>query len=75
METTGFGLGAAAGAATGSSIIASTLGVALMATPVGWVFVIGVGITAGYFAAKTFDGIGQGAAGAIYDRDTSWIPF
>ena len=75
METTGFGLGAAAGAYIGGNIIASTMGMALMATPVGWVFVIGAGITAGYFMAKKFDSIGQGLAGAVYDRDTSWIPF
>lgn len=75
METTGFGLGAAAGVFTGSAIIGSTVGIALMATPVGWVFVIGAGITAGYFAAKKADFFGQGVAGAIYDRNTEWIPF
>ena len=36
METTGFGLGAAAGVFTGSAIIGSTVGIALMATPL-WV--------------------------------------
>jgi hypothetical protein len=77
METTGFGLGAAAGAFVGGGIIASTLGVALMATPVGWVLVIGVGITAGYFAAKGFDSIGQIAAGYAYDtsKSMSWTSF
>lgn len=75
METTGFGLGAAAGAFVGGNIITSALGVALMATPVGWVLVIGAGFAAGYFAAKTFDGIGKGIAGGVYDRDTSWIRF
>jgi hypothetical protein len=75
METTGFGLGAAVGAYTGSAIISSTVGIALMATPVGWVFVIGTGITAGYFMAKGGDWVGKKAAGYTYDRDTSWIPF
>jgi hypothetical protein len=77
METTGFGLGAAAGAITGSAIITSTVGIALMATPVGWVFVIGAGITAGYFMAKGFDTIGKGAAGYAYDtsKGISWTSF
>jgi hypothetical protein len=77
METTGFGLGAAAGTFVGGGIIASTLGVALMATPVGWVLVIGVGITAGYFAAKKGDQIGQGVSGYIYDssQSMSWTSF
>lgn len=39
------------------------------------VLVIGAGITARYFAAKGFDGFGQSIAGAVYDRNTSWIPF
>ena len=75
METTGFGLGAAAGAYVGGGIIASTLGVALMATPVGWVLVIGAGITAGYFAAKGGDILGKGLSGVMYDRDISWKSF
>jgi len=75
METTGFGLGAAAGAFTGSAIISSTVGIALMATPVGWVFVIGTGITAGYFAAKGGDILGKGLSGVVYDRNMSWKSF
>jgi len=77
METTGFGLGAAAGAFTGTAIITSTVGIALMATPVGWVFVIGTGITAGYFMAKGFDTIGKGVAGYAYDtsKGMSWTSF
>ncbi|MBU2870360.1 hypothetical protein [Colwellia sp. E2M01] len=74
-ETTGFGLGTAAGTFVGGGIITSTLGVALMATPVGWVLVIGAGLTAGYFSAKGADWVGKGIAGKIYDRDASWIPF
>jgi len=65
VETTG----------VGSGIIASTLGVALMATPVGWVLVIGAGITAGYFAAKGGDWGGKVLAGRVYDRDLSWKSF
>ena len=75
METTGFGLAAAAGTFVADKIIASALGVALMVTPVGWVLVIGGGITAVYFAAKGADWVGKEAAGYTYDRDTSWIPF
>ncbi len=75
METTGFGLGAAAGTFVAGKIIASALGVALMATPVGWVLVIGVGITAGYFSAKGGDVLGKGLSGFIYDRDISWKSF
>ena len=77
METTGFGLGAAAGTFVGGGIIASSLGVALMATPVGWVLVIGAGITAGYFAAKGADWGGKKAAGYAYDtsKSISWTSF
>jgi hypothetical protein len=77
MEITGFGLGAAAGAFTGAAIISSSVGIALMATPVGWVFVIGTGIAAGYFMAKGFDTIGKGVAGYAYDasKGMSWTSF
>lgn len=74
-ETTGFGLGAAAGTFVGGGIIASSLGVALMATPVGWVLVIGAGLTAGYFTAKGGDILGKGLSGVVYDRDISWKSF
>lgn len=77
METTGFGLGSAAGAWVGSSIITSTIGIALMATPTGWIFVIGAGITAGYFAAKSGDSFGKWTAGGLYDtsKSISWTSF
>jgi hypothetical protein len=73
----GLGLGSATDIVVGGKVVASTLGVALMATPVGWVLVIGVGITAGYFAAKAFDGLGQWTAGKAYDtsKSVSWTSF
>ena len=49
-ETVGFGLGTAAGVIAGAAVTKAALGIALLSTPVGWVFVIGAGIAAGYCA-------------------------
>ncbi|WDE03704.1 hypothetical protein SG34_020295 [Thalassomonas viridans] len=54
-EVAGFGASTAAGAWVGSKVIASTLGVAMLATPAGWFFAIGIGLAAGYGAAKITD--------------------
>ncbi|MBD1555846.1 hypothetical protein HC752_02695 [Vibrio sp. S9_S30] len=69
METTGFGMGSAAGMVAGAGVIkgASALGIALLATPVGWCFVIGSAITIGYLASKGGDKVGQGLAAQTYD--------
>lgn len=46
---------------------AAVLGVALAATPLGWVIIIGVGLTAGYGGAVIGDAIGRGAATLGHD--------
>ena len=77
VETTGLGaagaagaLGAYAGSAVGTAAI-SALNIALLATPVGWCIIIGSALAVGYFSAKAGDGIGQYAAGRVYDTSSS----
>ena len=72
VETAGFGLGTYAGLVTGSAVIKSGLGIALLATPAGWVFIIGASITVGIIAAKAGDEMGQLAANKSYDFGT-WL--
>lgn len=72
VEATGFGLGTYAGLVTGAAVIKAGLGIALLATPVGWVFVIGTSIAVGIIAAKAGDSIGQLAANKSYDFGT-WL--
>jgi len=71
VETTGFGFGTAAGLAVGAEVIAAGLGIAMLATPVGWVFIIGSAIAVGYMASKVGDAGGKWAAGALYDTSSS----
>ncbi|WDE00745.1 hypothetical protein [Thalassomonas actiniarum] len=75
MQTTGFGLSTAAGAAVGSAIVKSSLGIAMLATPVGWVFAIGTALALGYGAAKFGDGLGQWVAGLAYDTSAHFSRF
>ena len=72
VETAGFGVSAAAGIAAGTAVIESGLAIALLATPVGWVFIIGASITVGIIAAKAGDEMGQLAANKSYDFGT-WL--
>ena len=67
LETVGFGMGTAAGLATGAAIVEAGLGIALLATPVGWVIIIGTAVTVGYVAAKGGDSIGQWVANEAYN--------
>tara|TARA_R110001583_G_scaffold37034_1_gene121281 strand:- start:215 stop:1243 length:1029 start_codon:yes stop_codon:yes gene_type:complete len=67
VETAGFGLSTAAGLATGAAIVEAGLGIALLATPVGWVIIIGTAVTVGYVAAKGGDSIGQWVANEAYN--------
>ncbi|MFC3149527.1 hypothetical protein ACFOEK_00650 [Litoribrevibacter euphylliae] len=74
-ETVGFGAGTAAGVIVGSAVAKAALSVAMFATPVGWVFVIGAGLVAGYVAAKGVDTYGKKLAGFAYDTssNTNWF--
>ena len=74
VEATGFGFGAAAGVIAGQAVIttATGLGIALLATPVGWCIIIGSSIVIGIMAAKAGDGFGQWTANQAYDFG-SWI--
>jgi hypothetical protein len=66
VETVGMGFGFAAGYAT--TLAVAGLGTLfLAATPVGWMIMIGAGITAGYMAATAFDVFGKDLAGKLYD--------
>jgi len=70
METAGFGFGTAAGIYVGTNVVTAALGVTLLATPVGWFFVIGAGLAAGYGAAKFGDWASKQAAGYAYDQSS-----
>jgi hypothetical protein len=74
VEATGFGLGAAAGIIAGTATVqaATGLGIALLATPTGWVIIIGASIAVGIIAAKTGDDIGQFGANQAYDLG-NWL--
>lgn len=72
VETTGFGLGSAAGLAVGAATIKAGLGIALLATPVGWVIIIGASIAVGIVAAKAGDEIGKFGANQAYEFG-SWL--
>jgi hypothetical protein len=72
VETAGFGMGTAAGLWGGGQVVAAGLGVAMLATPVGWVIIIGAAITVGVVAAKGGDWFGQWAANQAYDLGT-WL--
>ncbi|QLE84481.1 hypothetical protein FLM48_04880 [Shewanella sp. Scap07] len=71
VETTGFGLGTAAGLWVGSQVVMSALGVALLATPVGWVLAVGGAIAMGTLASVALDEVGQFIAGSAYDISSS----
>ena len=66
LEVTGFGAATAAGIYVGTEVVASMLGVAMFATPVGWFFVIGLGLAAGYAAATGGDIAGKWVANKAY---------
>jgi hypothetical protein len=73
-ETAGFGLGGAAGIAIGELAV-TTASMFLASTPVGWIVIIGVGLTAGYLASKAGDAGGQFLAEFAYDTssNTRWF--
>ncbi len=67
VETVGFGLGTAAGLWVGGQAITAGLGIAMLATPVGWVIIIGAAIAVGIVAAKSGDIAGKWAANKAFD--------
>ena len=71
VETAGFGFGVAAGIAAGQATV-GYLSIALLATPLGWVFIIGAALTVGCVAAKGGDLFGKSLASGAYDL-SSWI--
>ncbi|XQF92801.1 hypothetical protein ACOBV9_17915 [Pseudoalteromonas espejiana] len=75
VETTGFGLGTAAGAYAGGATITAGVGIAIAMGPVGWVILIGVGLGVGYAAGKVGDAAGKGFSGLVYDlsSNVSWF--
>jgi hypothetical protein len=72
VETAGFGFGTYAGLATGAAVIEAGLGIALLATPIGWIIVIGASVAVGIVAAKSGDIAGKFAANQAYDLGT-WL--
>lgn len=72
VETAGFGVGTALGVWAGGQTVAAGLGIALLATPVGWVIIIGASITVGIVAAKAGDKLGKFSANQAYDFGT-WL--
>jgi len=72
VETSGFGLGTAAGLFAGQAVVSSAagLGIALLSTPVGWLIIIGAAITVGIIAAKSGDMAGKFIANQAYDMSS-----
>ena len=71
VETAGFGTSAIFGITAGTATIKAGLGIALLATPVGWVFIIGASIAVGIVAAKAGDNLGRGLSEFLYDKSSS----
>ena len=72
VEATGFGLGTALGLWAGGQAVTAGLGIAMLATPVGWVIIIGASIATGIIAAKGGDIAGKWAANEAYNI-SSWL--
>lgn len=68
METTGFGVGGAAGLLAGKAAVGGLVALGLAATPAGWVIVIGLGVAAGFGAAYAGNEVGKGVADWIWSR-------
>lgn len=70
IQATGFGLGGAVGVKAGGGVVAGLTAIGLGLTPLGWVAIIGVGIAAGFVAAKGGDWLGTEIARRIYERSS-----
>ncbi len=75
VETTAFGAGTALGVWAGGQAVAAGLSIALLATPVGWVIIIGASIAIGIVAAKAGDNLGRGFSEFLYNKSSnvSWF--
>ncbi|BBA35446.1 uncharacterized protein sS8_3509 [Methylocaldum marinum] len=67
VQATGFGLGGAAGTLAGTVTVSALSTIALAATPVGWVIVIGAGLVVGFGVATVVDQAGQSLARGLWD--------
>ena len=67
VEAAGFGLATAGGLWVGGQAVTAGLGIAMLATPVGWVFIIGSSIAVGIVAAKGGDAIGKWSANSAFN--------
>ena len=72
IEATGFGLGTALGVWAGGQAVTTGLGIAMLATPAGWLIIIGSSIAIGIVAAKSGDIAGKWAASEAYNI-SSWL--
>lgn len=68
IEATGFGLGGAAGLATGKAVVLGLTAVGLGLTPLGWVVIIGASIAAGATVGFYVDNRGKTFAANTWDR-------
>ena len=75
VEATAFGAGTALGVWAGGQAVAAGLSIALLATPVGWVIIIGASIAIGIVAAKAGDNLGRGFSEFLYNKSSnvSWF--
>lgn len=69
IQTTGFGLGGAAGIAAGTAITQGLTAIGLGLTPVGWVVILCIGVAAGFTAAYYSDQKAQEFTGKVWDRN------
>ena len=76
IETAAFGGAGATGAYLGGMAVSWALELTIAATPVGWIIVIGAGLTAGYTGAVVGDAIVRKATTKIYntsDRTSKYL--
>lgn len=68
IQATGFGLGGIAGIKVTGAVITGLTTIGLGLTPIGWVVLIGVGVTAGFTAAYAADTWGKNFTANLWDR-------
>lgn len=68
IQTTAYGAAGAAGLGAGQAVVYGLTAIGLGLTPVGWVVMIGIGITAGFGLAYLADEQAKTFAGRVWDR-------